>query len=91
LNEEDLAHIKMKVPTEKVSKKALGKLEKGKDKYALYKVPTTVNLKSQSDDEELDDENVDLGISGHEMVSFDCLVPSREENGRLAFGNERER
>lgn len=49
-------------------------------------MPTANNLKSESDDEDLDDENVDLGISGHEMVSFDCLVPSREDNGKLAFG-----
>lgn len=78
----------MKAPTQKANKKALGKLEKGNDKYALYKVPTGVNLKSQSDDEELDNDNVDLGISGHEMVSFDCLVPSREDNGKLAFGKQ---
>ncbi|KAG2191409.1 hypothetical protein INT46_000229 [Mucor plumbeus] len=85
LSEEDLASIKIKAPTTKATKKPLAKLEKDNDKYALYKVPTANNLKSESDDEDLDDENVDLGISGHEMVSFDCLVPSREDNGKLAF------
>lgn len=79
----------MKAPSKKNSKKALGKLEKGKDKYALYKVPTGTNLKSQSDDEELEDDNVDLGISGQEMLSLDCLVPSREDNGKLTFGKEK--
>lgn len=33
------------------------------------------------------EEPVDLGISGHEMLAFDCLVPSRQENGKLVFGN----
>ncbi|KAK4519965.1 uncharacterized protein ATC70_010209 [Mucor velutinosus] len=85
LSEEDVASMKIKAPTDKATKKPLAKFEKEDDKYALYKVPTASDLKSESDDENLDDENVDLGISGHEMVSFDCLVPSREDGGKLAF------
>lgn len=32
------------------------------------------------------EEPIDLGISGHEMLAFDCLVPSRQDNGKLVFG-----
>lgn len=71
----------MKAPSHKASKKALAKLEKDNDKFALYKVPTEQDM-----DEETEGESLDLGISGHEMVAFDCLVPSREENGKLVFG-----
>ncbi|KAG2229113.1 hypothetical protein INT48_002929, partial [Thamnidium elegans] len=77
LSEKDLVNMKMKVPTQKATKKALAKYEKDDDKYALYKVPTEEDME--------DGEPVDLGISGHEMVAFDCLVPSREDNGKLAF------
>lgn len=80
MSEEDLANMKIKVPTQKASKKALAKYEADSEKYALYKVPT---------EEEMEDgEPVDLGISGHEMVAFDCLLPSREDNGKLAFGKK---
>lgn len=88
MEQEDLVDLKIKPPT-KASKKALAKLEKGNDKFALYKVPTA------SSTEEEEEEAADLGISGHEMLAFDCLVPSREENGHLVFGKttlkERER
>ncbi|KAI9251082.1 DNA-directed RNA polymerase I, subunit RPA34.5 [Helicostylum pulchrum] len=77
LSEEDLVNMKIKVPAQKASKKALAKYEKDSERYALYKVPT------EEDTE--DGEPVDLGISGHEMVAFDCLVPSREDNGKLVF------
>lgn len=84
MSEEDLVNMKIKVPAQKASKKALAKYEKDSERYALYKVPT------EEDTE--DGEPVDLGISGHEMVAFDCLVPSREDNGKLVFGKrERER
>lgn len=75
--------MKLKAPSTKASKKALAKLEKGNDKYALYKVPTAQDM-------EENEEVADLGISGHEMLGFDCLVPSREENGKLVFGKKYE-
>lgn len=80
--------MKFKLPTEKATKKALGKLEKGNTKYALYKVPTADNLKSESDQEDQGEDQVDIGVSGHEMVSFDCLVPSERNEGRLVYGKE---
>lgn len=82
MEEEDIANLKFKLPSAKSSKKALGKLEKKDDKYALYKVPT----EAEETDDMTEEENNDLGISGHEMMGFDCLVPSREENGKLTFG-----
>jgi hypothetical protein len=79
--------MKIKLPTNKATKKALGKLEKDSDnKYALYKVPTEQEDQDAMDEAEENEDNIDLGISGHEMVAFDCLVPSREENGKLVFG-----
>ena len=81
-----MTHIKFKTPGEKATKKPLGKFEKEDDTYTLYKVPTAQHLKSESDSEELSDDQLDLGISGHEMLSFDCLVPSREHNGQFVFG-----
>lgn len=83
MEEEDIANLRFKAPSHKASTKALGKLEKeDSSKYALYKVPTS------KDDSDMDEEEgaADLGISGHEMLGFDCLVPSREDNGKLAFG-----
>ncbi|KAI8640995.1 DNA-directed RNA polymerase I, subunit RPA34.5 [Parasitella parasitica] len=85
LSEEDLASVKIKTPTNKSMKKPLAKLEKDDDKYALYKVPTASNFKSESESGDESGDNVDLGISGHEMISFDCLVPSREDGGKLTF------
>ncbi|KAI8351804.1 DNA-directed RNA polymerase I, subunit RPA34.5 [Choanephora cucurbitarum] len=85
LSESDLTHIKFKTPGEKATKKPLGKFEKEDDTYTLYKVPTAQHLKSESDSEELSDDQLDLGISGHEMLSFHCLVPSREHNGQFVF------
>lgn len=78
--------MKIKIPSNKATKKSLGKLEKDDDKYALYKVPTGTEEEKDQETMEEDEENVDLGISGHEMIAFDCLVPSREDNGKLAFG-----
>ncbi|KAI9474061.1 MAG: DNA-directed RNA polymerase I, subunit RPA34.5 [Benjaminiella poitrasii] len=83
MTEEDLANMKIKSPSEKATKKPLGKTEKNGDKYALYKVPTATDLKTESDEEAED--NVDIGISGQEMISLDCLVPTRENNGQLTF------
>lgn len=80
MEQQDLVNLKIKAPSTKASKKALAKLEKGNDKYALYKLPTA------GEDMEESEEPVDLGISGHEMLAFDCLVPSREENGKVVFG-----
>ncbi|KAI7907623.1 uncharacterized protein BX663DRAFT_491493 [Cokeromyces recurvatus] len=83
IDEKELVNMKFKLPSDKASKKPLGKMEKEGDKYALYKVPTTTDLKSGSDGES--DESLDIGISGHEMLSLDCLVPTREDNGNLTF------
>ncbi|ORY99739.1 hypothetical protein BCR42DRAFT_430080 [Absidia repens] len=44
-----------------------------KDAYALYRVP-----KGKS----LDD---DVGVSGHEMFGFSCLVPCRDKKGKMVF------
>lgn len=83
MEEDDIANLRFKAPSRKTSTKALGKLEKEDNKYALYKVPTD---KDENDDMDEEEGAADLGISGHEMLGFDCLVPSREDNGKLAFG-----
>ncbi|CAO3698804.1 hypothetical protein G6F70_004127 [Rhizopus microsporus] len=83
ISEKDLEQLKLKVPTATTTSK-LAKLEKDNSKYALYKVPTDnfSSSGSSSSSNSIDDDKAqnDVGISGQEMLSFDCLVPSREDN-----------
>ncbi len=74
-----MEQLKLKAPTSTSTK--LAKFEKNNNKYALYRVPTEQFNSVDEDDE--DSEKKDHGISGQEMLGFDCLVPCREENGKL--------
>ncbi|KAI8979461.1 DNA-directed RNA polymerase I, subunit RPA34.5 [Mycotypha africana] len=89
LTEEDVANMAIHLPadTTKASKKPLCQFQKSSNKYALYTVPTedTASDMPKEDEAASNEETQDLGISGHEMLSFDCLLPSREENGRFVF------
>ncbi|CAO3613063.1 unnamed protein product [Cunninghamella echinulata] len=44
-----------------------------KDTFTLYKVPEGKNLEA------------DVGISGQEMLGFNCLLPSKNKQGKLVF------
>ncbi|CAO3593401.1 unnamed protein product [Absidia cylindrospora] len=44
-----------------------------RDAYALYRVP---------EGKTLDD---DVGVSGHEMLGFSCLMPCRDKKGKMMF------
>lgn len=85
-----MEQLKLKVPTATTTSK-LAKLEKDNSKYALYKVPTDnfSSSGSSSSSNSIDDDKAqnDVGISGQEMLSFDCLVPSREDNGKFVKGS----
>lgn len=83
-----MEQLKLKVPTATTTSK-LAKLEKDNNKYALYKVPTDNFSSSSSSSNSIDNDKAqnDVGISGQEMLSFDCLVPSREDNGKFVKGN----
>ncbi|CEG84753.1 hypothetical protein RMATCC62417_18511 [Rhizopus microsporus] len=85
ISEKDLEQLKLKVPTATTTSK-LAKLEKDNNKYGLYKVPTdSFSSSSSSSSNSIDNDKAqnDVGISGQEMLSFDCLVPSREDNGKF--------
>ncbi|CEJ00341.1 hypothetical protein RMCBS344292_14399 [Rhizopus microsporus] len=81
ISEKDLEQLKLKVPTATTTSK-LPKLEKDNNKYALYKVPTdNFSSSSSSSSNSIDNDKAqnDVGISGQEMLSFDCLVPSLDK------------
>ncbi|KAG1052071.1 hypothetical protein G6F43_005764 [Rhizopus delemar] len=84
ISEKDIEQLKLKAPTSTSTK--LAKFEKNNNKYALYRVPTEQFNSVDEDDE--DSEKRDHGISGQEMLGFDCLVPCREENGKLVKINK---
>lgn len=79
---EALTKMKIKLPSER-SRKALGKLNQDNDSFALYRVPQT---HKNHEDNGKEDQEVDFGISGQEMSGFSCLLPSRNQEGKLVFG-----
>lgn len=65
----------MKIKLSKTAGKPLSKLHlDDKDQYTMYRVPEGKSLDS------------DVGVSGQEMLGLSCLVPSRDEQGKMVFG-----
>ncbi|KAI8988892.1 DNA-directed RNA polymerase I, subunit RPA34.5 [Pilobolus umbonatus] len=78
ISEQDLANMDLKKSFIKKNKSCSMKVDKVD--YVLNKVPT----KNYEDREEEEKESA-MGVSGQEMLLFDCLVPSREQNGDFTF------
>lgn len=65
----------MQIKVSKSAGKPLSRLQLDeKDMYCMYRVPEGKTLDS------------DVGISGQEMLGLSCMVPSRDQKGKLVFG-----
>ncbi|CAO3585123.1 unnamed protein product [Absidia cylindrospora] len=64
----------MKIKLSKTPGKPVSRLHlDDKDQYTMYRVPEGKSLDS------------DVGVSGQEMLGLSCLVPSRDEEGKMVF------
>ncbi|KAL1932068.1 hypothetical protein VTP01DRAFT_9124 [Rhizomucor pusillus] len=68
-----LADAKLQVPSADSGKKALGKINVGKDKYEFFRVP-----ENKGGNDNNNDDGDDAGVSGHEMAGLTCLLPQKD-------------
>ncbi|CAO3636135.1 unnamed protein product [Cunninghamella blakesleeana] len=73
IKSDNLKSLTFKYPKTEGKSLAELKLNENKDKYTLYKVPEGKTLES------------DVGISGQEMLGLTCLLPSKDNSGKLVF------
>ncbi|KAI8328150.1 DNA-directed RNA polymerase I, subunit RPA34.5 [Chlamydoabsidia padenii] len=72
ISEQNLTSMQIKMS--KTAGKPLSRLQLDeKDMYSLYRVPQDKSLDS------------DVAISGQEMLGLSCMVPSRNQKGKLVF------